>query len=105
VRRILGLHTRYLLVVVFGLILGTMVTVPVLAADTEPPQQVVGGEPVPNGDLPFVVSLGDISYGVTAYQRHFCGASLIDSNSVLTAAHCVRGTPTWPLRIVVGRRR
>ena len=65
--------------------------------------QVVGGEPVPNGDYPFVASLGDVRYGATAYRRHFCGASLIDHNSVLTAAHCVKGTPKEPLRVTVGR--
>jgi secreted trypsin-like serine protease len=94
---------RRLLVVVFGLILGMMVTVPVLAADRQIQPRVVGGEPVPNGDYPFVASLGDARYGGTAYQRHFCGASLIDSNSVLTAAHCVQGTPKWPLRVAVGK--
>jgi secreted trypsin-like serine protease len=94
---------RRLLVVVLRLILGMMLTVPVLAADRELHPQVVGGEPVPNGDFPFVASLGDSRYGGTAYQRHFCGASLIDSDSVLTAAHCVQGTPKWPLRVVVGR--
>jgi secreted trypsin-like serine protease len=90
-----------LLVVLLGLIGGR--TVPMLAAEGELQPRVVGGEPVPNGDFPFVASLGDIRYGGTAYLRHFCGASLIDSDSVLTAAHCVQGTPKWPLRIVVGR--
>jgi secreted trypsin-like serine protease len=89
--------------VAFGLIVGTIVTVPVLAADRELHPQIVGGEPVPNGDFPFVASLGDVRDGGTAYRRHFCGASLIDRNSVLTAAHCVEGTPKWPLRVTVGR--
>jgi secreted trypsin-like serine protease len=58
---------------------------------------------VPSGDFPFVSSLGDVRYGATAYRQHFCGASLIDRNSVLTAAHCVKGTPIEPLRVTVGR--
>jgi secreted trypsin-like serine protease len=91
------------LVVVFGLIMGMMVTVPVLAADRQLQPRVVGGEPVPNGDYPFVASLGDARYGGTAYRRHYCGASLIDSDSVLTAAHCVQDTPKWPLRVAVGK--
>jgi secreted trypsin-like serine protease len=94
---------RRLLMVGFGLILGMTVTVPVLAADRQLQPRVVGGEPVPNGDFPFVASVGDARYGVTAYRRHFCGASLIDSDSVLTAAHCVQDTPRWPLRVTVGR--
>jgi len=79
------------------------VAVPVFAADGGIQPQVVGGEPVPNGEYPFVASLGDVRYGATAYRRHFCGASLIDHNSVLTAAHCVQGTPKRPLRVTVGR--
>jgi secreted trypsin-like serine protease len=102
VRRIVALHARYLLVGLAA-VLGLSVAVPVFAADGGIQPQVVGGEPVPNGDYPFVASLGDVTYGATAYRRHFCGASLIDHNSVLTAAHCVEGTPKWPLRVTVGR--
>jgi secreted trypsin-like serine protease len=91
------------LLVAFGLMLGLSVAVPVFAADGGFQPQIVGGTPVPNGDYPFVASLGDVRYGATAYRRHFCGASLIDRNSVLTAAHCVKGTPKRPLRVVVGR--
>jgi secreted trypsin-like serine protease len=93
----------YVVAVIFGLMLGLSLAVPVFAADGGIEPQVVGGEPVPTGDYPFVSSLGDVRYGATAYRRHFCGASLIDSNSVLTAAHCVEGTPKWPLRVTVGR--
>lgn len=95
--------TPYLLAMVFGLMVGLSVTVPVFAADGVFQPQIVGGTPVPNGDYPFVASLGDVRYGATAYRRHFCGASLIDRDSVLTAAHCVQGTPKRPLRVVVGR--
>jgi secreted trypsin-like serine protease len=94
---------RRLLVVAFGLMLGLSVAVPVFAADGGFQPQIVGGTLVPNGDYPFVASLGDVRFGATAYRRHFCGASLIDRNSVLTAAHCVKGTPKRPLRLVVGR--
>ena len=58
---------------------------------------------MPTGDYPFVASLGNVRYGTTAYGRHFCGASLIDSDSVLTAAHCAQGTPKRLLRVTVGR--
>ena len=102
-RRLVSLHVRYVLAVVFGLMLGLSVAVPVFAAEGGIQPQVVGGTSVPNGDFPFVASLGDVRYGATAYRRHFCGASLIDHNSVLTAAHCVRGTAKQPLRVTVGR--
>jgi secreted trypsin-like serine protease len=94
---------RRLLMVVFAAVLGLSVALPVFAADGGIQPQVVGGEPVPNGEFSFVSSLGDVRYGATAYRRHFCGAALIDRNSVLTAAHCVQGTPKWPLRVTVGR--
>jgi secreted trypsin-like serine protease len=44
--------------------------------------------------------------GSTAFEQQFCGATLIDGNSVLTAAHCVEGVevePASPLRVIVGR--
>src|SRR5829696_1683385 len=94
----------HLLAMAFAIVLGLSAAVPVFAAGgggTEP--RIVGGTPVPNGDFPFVASLGNVHYGSTAYGRFFCGASLIDHDSVLTAAHCVEGTPKEPLRVTVGR--
>jgi secreted trypsin-like serine protease len=103
VRRIMALRVRHLLVVGLAVVLGLAVAVPVFAANGGIEPQIVGGEPVPTGDYRFVASLGDVTYGKTAYQRHFCGASLIDRNSVLTAAHCVKGTRKWRLHVTVGR--
>lgn len=95
---------RHLLAMVFAVVLGLSLALPVFATGGGGIQpQVVGGTPVPDGDLPFVASLGNVHYGQTAYSRFFCGASLIDRDSVLTAAHCVKGTPKQPLRVTVGR--
>lgn len=112
VRGFAGLNARYLrrsvvrhlLAMVFAIVLGLSVAVPVFAAGgSEIQPRIVGGTPVPNGDFRFVASLGNVNYGSTAYRRFFCGASLIDRDSVLTAAHCVKGTPKQPLRVTVGR--
>jgi secreted trypsin-like serine protease len=47
--------------------------------------QVVGGTKVPNGKYPFMASLqANLFFG-----GHFCGGTLIDRDSVLTAGHCV----------------
>ena len=65
--------------------------------------QVVGGAAVPNEKYPFMAALLDTRYGNNAYQQQFCGGTLIDRDSVLTAAHCVSGASARPLRVAVGR--
>lgn len=62
--------------------------------DTNVPQ-IVGGVPAQAGDFPFIVSL----------QRngaHFCGGSLLDSTTVLTAAHCAEGRTATSLTVRAG---
>jgi secreted trypsin-like serine protease len=68
--------------------------------------QVVGGTAVPNGKYPFMASLQEKKNNKPPTKEYFCGGTLIDSDSVLTAAHCAvyikREMPAWKLRIVVG---
>lgn len=99
-----GHQWRYFLALALALALGFGVAMPVFAADEGDIQpQVVGGTAVPDGKYRFVASLGDTRFGNNVYQRHFCGGSLLDSDSVLTAAHCVQGSLPQPLRVTVGR--
>jgi secreted trypsin-like serine protease len=65
--------------------------------------KVVGGTEVPDGKYPFVAALLNTNGGTTPYEQQFCGGSLIDQDSVLTAAHCVRGQSPQPLRVTIGR--
>ena len=104
----------YLLAIALAVVLGLAAAVPVFAADEGGlyHTSVVGGDPVPNGKYPFMVSLQGNTSGARPSKEHFCGATLIDADSVLTAAHCADyiGAATIPgvsvsyrdVRIVVG---
>src|SRR5215203_2610820 len=85
---------------------------PQAAADEQPPYasvspkspmspMIVGGTAVPNGKYPFMVALLDKRKPGSAFQEQFCDGTLIDKNSVLSAAHCFnnRGLKL----VVVGR--
>ena len=66
---------------------------------------VVGGTDVPDGQFPFMTSLQFKGAGTSPLERHGCGASLVSSTWVLTAAHCLLGTEPSDIEVVVGRTR
>ena len=74
------------------------------AADEQPSAKtpkIIGGTEVPNGKYPFVALLHFHKQGASV---SFCGGSLIDQDSVLTAAHCFLGSPKGTrLQVIVGR--
>ena len=71
----------------------------------DPETKIVGGTAVQNGEYPFVTALLDNRASGNAYQRQFCGGTLIDHDSVLTAAHCIEGSRATAsdLQITAGR--
>jgi trypsin len=54
---------------------------------------IVGGVAAAQGDLPFIVS-------VQLSGSHFCGGSLVNANTVVSAAHCYEGRTgsSWTIR-------
>ena len=69
--------------------------------------RIVGGSAVPDGKYPFMVALLDKRKPGGAFQEQFCGGTLIDKDSVLTAAHCFYRQGVYDrgieLQVVVGR--
>lgn len=72
-------------------------TTPGLAPATSSagPQPIVGGEPVEISDYPFQVALMRGNF-------QFCGGTLVHSQWVLTAAHCVEGEVGGQFEVLVG---
>ena len=58
-------------------------------------QLIVGGEDAAVGDFPYIVSLQQSG-------SHFCGGTLLNANTVLTAAHCSTGTSPSSVTIRAG---
>ncbi|XP_063696914.1 chymotrypsin-2-like [Culicoides brevitarsis] len=58
--------------------------------------RIVGGENAKQGQFPYQVSLRN------AFNGHFCGGSIINANTVLTAAHCVVDSTVNNVRVVAG---
>jgi len=59
--------------------------------------RIVNGTDAEIGEYPYVVSLRRASTG-----QHFCGASIINQNWILTAAHCVSRTKPELINIQYG---
>lgn len=74
-----------------------------VAADTAQPK-IVGGHVAAEGAYPWMAALVQRNVS-SAYDGLFCGGTVIGSNWVLTAAHCIRltGLGAGQIDVVVGR--
>ncbi|KAL0111980.1 hypothetical protein PUN28_013305 [Cardiocondyla obscurior] len=59
--------------------------------------RIINGENVARGEIPYQVSLQQPNS-----RFHFCGGSIINSNYVVTAAHCVEGKTVADIMIIAG---
>jgi trypsin len=57
--------------------------------------QIVGGVAASQGDVPFIVSMQKSG-------SHICGGSLLNANTVLTAAHCAEGQSASSIKVRAG---
>jgi len=58
--------------------------------------QIVGGTAAAAGEFPYIVSVQ------TSSGSHFCGGTLLNGNTVITAAHCAEGQTASRVRVRAG---
>jgi len=66
--------------------------------------KIIGGSDAKRGEFPYQVIIQTVDYSENSERWvPICGGSIINSNTILTAAHCIRFGPSeHPFRIVAG---
>ncbi|KAL6703508.1 hypothetical protein ACN47E_009606 [Coniothyrium glycines] len=81
--------------VVTGLAIAAVTSAAPMPQEDTNSVQIVGGVAASAGEFPFIVSL-------QSGGSHFCGGSLINGNTVVTAAHCTVGQSVSSLTVRAG---
>jgi trypsin len=74
---------------------GLMATAVSAAPTPQDNVDIVGGTAAAAGEFPFIVSLQKSG-------SHFCGGTLVNANTVVTAAHCTQGQTASQLSVRAG---
>lgn len=77
--------------------LGCCLAVAGAASGAGPNQRIVGGDVANPADWPFIAAVTD------RRGNHFCGGSVVDPDSVVTAAHCVAGSQPESVHVITNR--
>lgn len=60
--------------------------------------QIRGGTDAPKGGYPYIVSL---QWGpAKAFTSHFCAGSILNSQWIITAGHCLQAVPNYGIFII-----
>jgi trypsin len=86
-----------------SLLTALLISVMMCAVAVAQETTIIGGDPVQNNQFEFVVALLDETIPGGPPNQQFCTATLLDHNSVLTAAHCVVRIPPSELSVTLGR--
>ncbi len=72
--------------------------------DDDDDGRIMNGQIVPDGKYPFIASLqvSPEPCAGTSPGAHFCGAAVINDNTVLTAAHCLTAMNLTETSVLVG---
>lgn len=58
--------------------------------------QIVGGSEAPKGAYPYIVSL-------ELFNFHLCAGSILNSQWIITAGHCIEAASLFPLYVKAGK--
>ena len=114
VGRPIHLLTALVAAFVMAAVVCTMMAMSVSAAEESrlpSMERIQGGKPAPDSKYPFMAALVSTKPPVIApvdailddRDKFFCGGTLINRDSVLTAAHCLKGETRKSFRVAVGR--